>query len=173
MVPELSFAAALLGASVLAGITLWLLLACRPLETGLRQTAGQLQRTAAWRAEVTWWLRASARLAQWQKFTEATIGGSTQAVRSVHFGVAAIPFSILEAIPVTRDTTRLVRGVHNLTANAVYGAIGAVNQWVGLALRAANGSPGQPESLVSGGAASKPPSVQNKALTDSGGRPKA
>lgn len=66
---------------------------------------------------------------------EAGIEGTTRVVQRIHQGIAAIPFEVLEAIPATRDTARLVRGVHDLTSAGVYGSISAVNKGVGRGLR--------------------------------------
>ncbi len=93
--------------------------------------ARQLQRSAALQTEIRWWQSALDRLAQWQEVTESTIDGGAQAVRAMHQGIAAIPFGILEAIPATRDTSRVVRSVHDFTADNVYAAIAAVNRLAG------------------------------------------
>ena len=80
--------------------------------------------------------RAEQQLAQAQEVSETAVSLGTGMVRGVHRGIAAIPFSILEAIPATRDTTRLVRKTHDLISDAVYGSIGAVSRGVGAKLRA-------------------------------------
>jgi threonine/homoserine efflux transporter RhtA len=71
-----------------------------------------------------------------QRLSEAAVSGSTLTVRAIHKGIAAIPFGVLEAIPATRDTTRIVRASHDLISDAVYGTIDAVNRGVGAGLRA-------------------------------------
>jgi hypothetical protein len=80
--------------------------------------------------------RAERQLADAQRLSETVVAGGTRTVRSIHQGIAAIPFGILEAIPATRDTTRMVRATHDLIAGAVYGGIGRVNRGVGVGLRA-------------------------------------
>lgn len=94
-------------------------------------TAAQLTRTAAVRAEAWRMQQANQRLAEWQDVTESSIDGGTQAVRALHKGIAQVPFSILEAIPATRDTARVVREVHDFTSDNVYAAISTVNRLVG------------------------------------------
>ena len=79
--------------------------------------------------------RTEQQLAQVQRISEAVMSGGTQTVRAIHRGIAAIPFGILESIPATRDTTRIVRASHDLISDAVYGTIGAVNRGVGASLR--------------------------------------
>lgn len=80
--------------------------------------------------------RAEQALADAQRLAEGVFSGGTQTVRAIHKGIAAIPFGILEAIPATRDTTRIVRASHDLISDAVYGTLGAVNRGVGAGLRA-------------------------------------
>ena len=79
--------------------------------------------------------RAQQQLEQAGRIAETALGSGTEAVRLIHRGIAAIPFGILEAIPVTRDTTRVVRHTHDLIAGAVYGSIQAVNRGLGAGLR--------------------------------------
>ncbi|WP_420465069.1 hypothetical protein [Panacagrimonas sp.] len=79
--------------------------------------------------------RAQEQLAQAQRLSETAVSGSAHLVRAVHHGIAAIPFGILEAIPVTRDTTRIVHKTHDLIAGAVYDTIQAINRGVGSGLR--------------------------------------
>ncbi len=104
------------------------------------QVTLQAARDALFRCEVAQaegerLLRAEQQLAQAQQISESAVALGTGVVRGVHRGIAAIPFSILEAIPATRDTTRLVRRTHDLISDAVYGSIGAVNRGVGVKLR--------------------------------------
>jgi hypothetical protein len=80
------------------------------------------------------------KLEQIQSLAESAVDGGTATVRAVHRGVAAIPFTILEAIPVTRPGTRLVRGVHDFTSDTVYDSIRVINRIVGHGLRSAMGS---------------------------------
>ena len=74
-------------------------------------------------------------LADVQKVAEAAVHGTAATVQTVHRGIAAIPFGILEAVPIAREPTRIVRAIHDLTANSVYGAITGINRWVGRGLR--------------------------------------
>lgn len=69
-----------------------------------------------------------AQLAAGQALAENLVAGGTGTVRAVHKGIAAIPFGILERIPVTRDTTRVVRKIHDLISDGVYGGIGVTNK---------------------------------------------
>lgn len=94
-----------------------------------------LQRAEVRRAEALRLQEAEARLAELQRLTERGVSGGTEVVRAVHKGIAAIPFGVLERIPATRDTTRVVRQAHDLISDAVYGSIKAVNRGVGAGVR--------------------------------------
>ncbi len=79
---------------------------------------------------------AERQLVEAQRLAESVVSGGARTVRAVHRRIAAIPFGILEAIPATRDATRIVRASHDLISDAVYGGIGALNRGVGRRLRA-------------------------------------
>lgn len=108
------------------------------------QLRGVLQASDARRLQ-----QAQEQLAQAQRLSETAVAGSAQLVRAVHHGIAAIPFGILEAIPVTRDTTRIVHQAHDLISGAVYGSIQAINRGIGSGLR---------KGLAGGSAAPRQPS---------------
>lgn len=124
----------LLALMSLAG-TLGLSAATVRLQGELRAARDALFRREIAQAEAERLLRAEQRLAQAQQISESAVALGTGVVRGVHRGIAAIPFGILEAIPATRDTTRIVRRTHDLISEAVYGSIGAVNRGVGATLR--------------------------------------
>lgn len=75
---------------------------------------------------------------------EQTVQLGAETVRAVHLGIAAIPFGILEAIPVTRPTTRLVRGIHDGISNVVYDTITGANRLLGSTLRQNLAPPAKP-----------------------------
>lgn len=101
------------------------------------------------------------KLARAQAVLESGVGDTTSGVRAMHKSIANIPFSVLEAIPATRDTTKLVRGVHDLISDGVYSAVSAGNQLAGSATRrglqstrkkslaVANNQPKSPKALPS------------------------
>lgn len=101
-----------------------------------RRLAAALRRRDVLRAEARRLQVADTQLAEAQRLAEAAVWGGTHTVRAVHRGIAAIPFGILEAIPATRDVTRVVRASHDLISDAVYGSIDLVNRGVGAGLRA-------------------------------------
>lgn len=70
-----------------------------------------------------------------QEKLEDTIDTTTAIVRTLHKGIAAIPFGILEVIPVTRHTTKVVRGTHDLISDVVYRSISIVNKTSGKVIR--------------------------------------
>lgn len=69
-----------------------------------------------------------AQISAGQTIAENVVAGGTSTVRAVHKGIASIPFGILESIPVTRDTTRVVRLIHDAISDGVYGGIAATNK---------------------------------------------
>ncbi|POP51362.1 hypothetical protein [Zhongshania marina] len=71
-----------------------------------------------------------------QDFTETVIDTSTATVRSVHMGIAKIPFDTLESFAATRDTTRIVRQTHDLISESVYTSIRGINKAAGYLTRA-------------------------------------
>jgi hypothetical protein len=70
-----------------------------------------------------------------QEKLEDTIDTTTAIVRTLHKGIAAIPFGILEVIPITRHTTKVVRGTHDLISDVVYRSISIVNKTSGKVIR--------------------------------------
>ena len=70
-----------------------------------------------------------------QEKLEDTIDLTTSTVRTLHKGIAAIPFGILEAIPATRHTTLVVRGTHDLISDVVYGSINIMTKTTGKVIR--------------------------------------
>lgn len=101
----------------------------------LGQHRDQLFRLETQRAETLRLQQAEQRLAEIQRLTECAISGGTQVVRAVHKGIATVPFSVLENIPATRETTRVVRAVHDAISDGVYAGIGALNRGIGSRLR--------------------------------------
>ena len=75
------------------------------------------------------------RLRLLQRAAEQGVHLGASAVRELHMGIASIPFGILEAIPVTRHPTRIVRGIHDQISGAVYQGITGGNKLLGSALR--------------------------------------
>ncbi|MES2885275.1 MAG: hypothetical protein V4709_10750 [Pseudomonadota bacterium] len=125
-------AALLLLAAALVGLALWrgrkAARQIKTLETDLHRAeiAGREQaaRIAALEA-----LRDSSQLA------EHAIATGTAVVKEVHKGIADIPFSVLEAIPATAKSAKLLRGLHDSISDGVYGALGNLNKAVGRELR--------------------------------------
>lgn len=128
------------------GLALALAVASLRARTQLRELRKRLFHAEVILSEAMRLQRIERHLAETQRLTETVVSGGAQTVRAIHRGIAAIPFGILEAIPVTRDTTRLVRYSHDRIADAVYGGIEAVNRGVGKGLRAglAMGAPTPP-----------------------------
>lgn len=105
------------------------------LRTRLRQLRLAIRRAEAWQGDAQYTARALGTLAQVQRLAEGGVALGTDTVREIHKGIASIPFGILEAIPATRDTTRIVRALHDQTSDVVYGSIGLINRVLGRGLR--------------------------------------
>lgn len=94
----------------------------------LRGVQRQQWRNEAALSEMQLVAQIKAQLAAGQVLAENVVEGGTSTVRAVHKGIAGIPFGILESIPVTRDTTRIVRKIHDAISDGVYGGISATNK---------------------------------------------
>lgn len=123
----------------------------------LMQQRHQLSALSAsvWRAEIrveelATFERCVAQLESTQAVLESGIDETTSGVRALHHSIADIPFSVLEAIPVTRGTTKVVRGVHDLISDGVYASISLGNQLAGSAsrsgIKASSNKPAEPEA---------------------------
>lgn len=97
-------------------------------ESCLRYIAGR-------QAELVLLAENQQQLLEAQEILEGSIDGTTAAVRAIHKGIASIPFGILEAIPVTREPTRVVRGTHDLISDVVYSGISVANKTSGKVIR--------------------------------------
>jgi hypothetical protein len=100
-----------------------------------QQCESHLLHVSNHQAELVLFIENQRQLLEAQEILEDTIDITTATVRSIHKGIAAIPFGILEAIPVTRDTTRVVRGTHDLISDVVYGSISFANKTSGKVIR--------------------------------------
>ncbi len=125
-------AALLLLAAALAAVAVWrsrrASRALKALEEDLRRAEAAGQEQAA-RIAALETLRDSSQLA------EHAIATGTAVVKEVHKGIADIPFSVLEAIPATAKSAKLLRGLHDSISDGVYGALGNLNKAVGRELR--------------------------------------
>lgn len=147
----------------LAAASLALALASLRLQRRLRREVPLLLfRAEVLQSEAARLQRVERQLADAQRLTEAVVSGGTQTVRAIHRGIAAIPFGILDAIPATRQASRVVRLSHDLISDAVYGGIGMVNRGVGHGLRAGMKA-GLPRPLAEG-EAPPPPDIEPRAL---------
>lgn len=112
------------------------------------QAEGNLRYIAGRQAELVLLAENHQLLVDTQELLEEGIEGTTATVRAIHKGIASIPFGILEAIPVTRDTTRVVRGTHDIISDVVYSGISAANKTSGKVIRKGIGATkGQGENL--------------------------
>lgn len=100
------------------------------------RAAGQAIGAAAARyGEAQRMLTQRRRLREAQHFTEGAVDETSRTVEGLHRGIASVPFEVLDRIPATRDTARIVREVHDLTSGTVYGGIRGINRLLGSGLR--------------------------------------
>lgn len=116
----------------IGGFTLSIALQKRSLR---KQCESHLLHVGNHQAEVVLFVENQRQLIEAQEIMEGTIEGTTATVRAIHKGIASIPFGILEAIPVTRDTTKVVRGTHDLISDVVYSSISLANKTSGKVIR--------------------------------------
>lgn len=101
----------------------------------VRGISEEIHRSVIHQRELAQLLETHQQLAEIQNLTESVVHTGTATVRSIHREIANIPFDILESIPTTRGTTRLVKGMHDLTAEGVYSSITTLNKQLGKRLR--------------------------------------
>lgn len=109
--------------------------------TNKRLSESSLRYIASRQTELVLLAENQQQLLEAQEILEGSIDGTTATVRAIHKGIASIPFGILEAIPVTRDTTRVVRGTHDLISDVVYSGISTANKASGKVIRKGIGEP--------------------------------
>lgn len=101
----------------------------------IRQAGQAVGAAAARYGEAQRMLTQRRRLRAAQRFTEGTVDETSRTVEDIHRGIASVPFEVLDRIPATRDTARIVREVHDLTSGTVYGSIRGINRLLGSGLR--------------------------------------
>ena len=102
------------------------------------ESTGRLHSIAAENARMA---KAAQDVARAVDTTTAAVDLGTNIVRASHQAIAAIPFGVLESIPATRRTSRIVRGIHDGTSAGVYKAIIGANKVIGDAVRDAINPP--------------------------------
>lgn len=100
-----------------------------------RELGLTIHRAAIHQRELVQLLDSHTQLADVQDKTEHLIHSGTQTIRSIHREIANIPFEILNNLPATRDPSRVVRDVHDLTSDSVYSSITTLNRLMGKRLR--------------------------------------
>lgn len=133
--------AALSLVALLLGFALWQWL---QLERASQRWARNARRLAIRAYEAELRLAHQRRLADVQRRTETVVELTNTAVRTLHKGIARIPFTLLKRRPETRDTAAYVERLHDATSNAVYDSISAVNRLIGAQMRKGIGVDRQP-----------------------------
>ena len=122
----------LLVAVALAALALW---RSRRADQLLRTVEEDLRRAQAAGQEQAQRIAALETLRDSTQLAEHAIATGTAVVKEVHKGIADIPFSVLEAIPATREPAKVLRGLHDSISEGIYGAISGLNKAVGRELR--------------------------------------
>jgi hypothetical protein len=103
---------------------------------GLRQQCeSHLLHVSSHQAELARLIENQLQLLETQEILEDTIDTTTSIVRTMHKSIAAIPFGILEVIPITRHTTQVVRTTHDIISDVVYSSISIANKTSGKVIR--------------------------------------
>ena len=111
-----------------------LTIACR--QYGLHQRCeSHLLHVSSHQAELALLIENQLQLLETQEILEDTIDTTTNIVRTIHKSIAAIPFGILEVIPITRHTTQVVRITHDIISDVVYSSISVANKTSGKVIR--------------------------------------
>ncbi len=131
----MSAEALLLTLLLAGGLLLWALWQLHRLRATLAALSTALQRAEILGQEQATRLAALESLRDSQQLAEHAIATGTAVVKEMHKGIADIPFSVLEAIPATRSSAKLLRGLHDSISDGVYGALGNLNKAVGRELR--------------------------------------
>lgn len=74
-----------------------------------------------------------------QQTAEVAVETITQVTQAGHTVIAATAFGALEQFPLTKDTAKVVRGVHDSIVDGVYDSITALNKGIGSAIRRGTG----------------------------------
>jgi hypothetical protein len=124
------------GTMMTSAVMLWVVLG----QQADMRAAGQAIGAAAARyGEAQRMLTQRRRLRAAQRFTEGTIDETSRTVEDIHRGIASVPFEVLDRIPATRDTARIVREVHDLTSGTVHDSFRRINRLLGSGLRGSLG----------------------------------
>ena len=98
-------------------------------------TGRQIHRCAVHQRELLQVIENHRLLQEVQSVTESLVDEGTSVIRTIHKEIANIPFEILESIPRTRDTTKVVRSVHDVTSGGIYAGISVANRMLGRQMR--------------------------------------
>jgi hypothetical protein len=92
-------------------------------------------------------------LADTGDMTTAVVTMPTAVTRFSHDAIAAIPFTVLESIPATAETSKVVREIHDEISHAVYDAISGTTRGIAGFLRRGLSGRAQPRADQAGQAA--------------------
>lgn len=106
----------------------------------VREIASEAHRHEVYNRELEAFSRGREQIAQRTETTAVVVQAGTKFAKFSHHAIAAIPFTILEAIPVTRYPTLVVHRTHDVIADGAYFAAGraarVLSTWVTQSLSA-------------------------------------
>jgi hypothetical protein len=95
------------------------------------------------RQELGRFLRSREAVAEGGDLTIAVVNAPTAITRFSHDAISAIPFTVLENIPATAETSKIVREIHDEISHTVYDVISGTTKGIaGLIRRGLNSPPG-------------------------------
>lgn len=150
MLPELLLLTGCILLTVWAGRQLWQ----RHLAT--RQLQENFYRAVLLREEARRYEVGRNQLIAAQIVTQKSVDVGTNTVRLAHNLIAAIPFTVLEQFPATREKAIAARKVHDKIAGNVYDSISIANQLIGHGLRQTLGTEQKKPAASDAGGKDKP-----------------
>jgi hypothetical protein len=136
----------LLLACVCLAITAFAWSDARRQQRAVEQLRADIVRQRADRSERAVFLASRQAIADGGDATTTLVTLPTTITRFGHDAIAAIPFTVLENIPATAETSKVVREIHDEISHAVYDAISGTTRGIaGLIRRGLTGPPKPPE----------------------------
>lgn len=129
MQPEIALLILLPAATAGVALLLW------KLRLRLHDVRMSVLRETTLREEIRIYETSRAELIAAQKVAEKSVDVGTDTVRLAHNLIAAIPFTVLENIPATREGAKAARKAHDRIAGNVYDSLTIANKLIGHGLR--------------------------------------
>lgn len=161
----------LLLAAVCLAVTVLAWFDARHRERALDDLRGDIVRQRVDREERARFLRSREAVADSGDLATAVVNVPTAITRFGHDAIAAIPFTVLENIPATAETSKVVRELHDEISHAVYDVISGTTKGIAGFIRRGLTAPAQP-TAAQPPVERRPPAQQPPAGTDEPRRPR-